>query len=60
MAELEYLRDIGYPFIMQRLNREMGKTIVMVTHDRRAAEHAKAIMQLEKGELSERVELRHG
>ena len=44
--------------IMQRLNREMGKTIVMVTHDRRAAEHAKAIMHLEKGELAERVELR--
>ncbi len=46
--------------IMQRLNEEMGKTIVMVTHDRRAAEHAKAIMYLEKGELSERVDLRHG
>ena len=46
--------------IMQRLNREMGKTIVMVTHDRRAAEHANAIMNLEKGELSERVDLRHG
>ena len=46
--------------IMQRLNREMGKTIVMVTHDRRAAEHAKAIMHLEKGELSQRVELHHG
>ncbi len=45
--------------IMQRLNREMGKTIVMVTHDRRAAEHAKAIMHLEKGELSQRVELRN-
>jgi len=44
--------------IMQRLNEEMGKTIVMVTHDRRAAEHAKVIMHLEKGELSERVELR--
>ncbi len=46
--------------IMQRLNREMGKTIVMVTHDRRAAEHAGAIMHLEKGELSQRVELAHG
>lgn len=46
--------------LMQRLNREMGKTIIMVTHDRRAAEHAKAIMELEKGELSDRVELHHG
>lgn len=43
--------------IMQRLNREMGKTIVMVTHDRRAADHARSIMQLEKGELSQRLEL---
>jgi putative ABC transport system ATP-binding protein len=41
--------------LMQRLNH-LGKTIVMVTHDRRAAEHAKAIMYLEKGELSQRVE----
>lgn len=45
--------------LMQQLNR-MGKTIVMVTHDRRAAEHAKTIIQLEKGELSHRVDLRHG
>ena len=46
--------------LMQRLNREMGKTIVMVTHDRRAAEHAKTIMQLEKGELLAREELSRG
>ena len=38
--------------IMQRLNQEMGKTVVMVTHDPRAAEHAKTIMKLQKGELS--------
>jgi putative ABC transport system ATP-binding protein len=31
-----------------------GKTIVMVTHDRRAADKAHAIMHLEKGELFER------
>lgn len=42
--------------ILQRLNREMGKTIVMVTHDRHAATHAKSIMHLEKGELSPRLE----
>ena len=32
--------------ILQRLNGEMGKTIVMVTHDGRAAAHAKRIMHL--------------
>jgi putative ABC transport system ATP-binding protein len=37
--------------MMQRLNRELGKTIVMVTHDAHAAGAAKAIVHLEKGEL---------
>ncbi|HEX4985404.1 MAG TPA: ABC transporter ATP-binding protein [Burkholderiales bacterium] len=37
--------------LLDRLNRELGKTIVMVTHDQRAAERASRIMQLEKGEL---------
>lgn len=40
--------------LMQRLNREIGKTIIIVTHDRRAAESAQAIMHLEKGELSQK------
>jgi putative ABC transport system ATP-binding protein len=43
---------------MQRLNRDMGKTIVMVTHDRRAAARAKRIMNLEKGDLSYLIEQR--
>jgi len=43
--------------LLQRLNSETGKTIVMVTHDQRAAQHAHAIMHLEKGELSSRQEL---
>ena len=38
--------------LMQRLNAELGKTIVMVTHDPRAAERAHAVMHLEKGMLS--------
>jgi putative ABC transport system ATP-binding protein len=38
--------------LMERLNGELGKTIVMVTHDQRAAERAHSIMHLEKGELS--------
>lgn len=38
--------------LLDRLNTELGKTIVMVTHDARAAERAHAIRHLEKGELS--------
>ena len=37
--------------LLQRLNQELGKTIIMVTHDGHAAEKAKAIIHLEKGEL---------
>jgi putative ABC transport system ATP-binding protein len=37
--------------LMQRLNRELGKTIVMVTHDANAAQQARTIYHLEKGEL---------
>jgi len=39
--------------LMDRLVGELGKTIVMVTHDPRAAEKAHLIRHLEKGELSE-------
>ncbi|MBI4502123.1 MAG: ABC transporter ATP-binding protein [Gemmatimonadetes bacterium] len=38
--------------LLQRLNQEFGKTIVMVTHDARAAEHAHATMHLDKGVLT--------
>ena len=37
--------------MLQRLHRESGKTILMVTHDPKAAEHARAILHLEKGQL---------
>ena len=43
--------------LLQRLNREINKTIIMVTHDRRAAESAQAILHLEKGELLEKETL---
>ena len=33
------------------LNAELGKTIIMVTHDPKAASHARKIVQLEKGVL---------
>ncbi len=38
--------------LMDRLVRELGKTIVMVTHDPRAAEKAHIIRHLEKGILT--------
>jgi putative ABC transport system ATP-binding protein len=37
--------------MLQRLNRELGKTIVMVTHDANAARAAERLVHLEKGEL---------
>jgi putative ABC transport system ATP-binding protein len=37
--------------LLQALNRDLGKTIVMVTHDPRAAERAKRVIHLEKGVL---------
>jgi putative ABC transport system ATP-binding protein len=37
--------------LMQRLNRELGKTIIMVTHDAHAAAQARTVLHLEKGEL---------
>ena len=37
--------------LLQRLNREYGKTIVMVTHDPKAAEYANRTVHLDKGTL---------
>ncbi len=37
--------------LLQQLNREFGKTIVMVTHDPKAAEYAKHTVHLDKGTL---------
>jgi putative ABC transport system ATP-binding protein len=38
--------------LLERLNREYQKTIVMVTHDPHAAERAKRVLHLDKGVLS--------
>lgn len=37
--------------LLQALNRDLGKTIVMVTHDPRAADRATRVVHLEKGVL---------
>jgi putative ABC transport system ATP-binding protein len=40
--------------LLQRLNNEFNKTIVIVTHDAHAAERAKTTLHLEKGDLIEK------
>lgn len=37
--------------LLERLNKEFNKTIIMVTHDQRAAEKAHTVRHLDKGEL---------
>ena len=37
--------------LLSRLNDEFNKTIIMVTHDPRAAEKARSLLNLDKGEL---------
>jgi putative ABC transport system ATP-binding protein len=37
--------------LLQTLNRQQGKTIIMVTHDPLAADHASRILHLDKGRL---------
>jgi putative ABC transport system ATP-binding protein len=39
--------------LLQQLNREHGKTIIMVTHDPKAAEYARHTLYLDKGTLVE-------
>jgi putative ABC transport system ATP-binding protein len=39
--------------LIERLNVEIGKTIIMVTHDPKAAEEAHRLIHLEKGALTE-------
>jgi putative ABC transport system ATP-binding protein len=41
--------------LLQTLNSEYGKTIVMVTHDPHAADRARRTLQLEKGVLVENI-----
>ncbi len=45
--------------LLRMLNREHGKTIIMVTHDPRAAEYATHTVHLDKGELVAAPALAH-
>ncbi len=39
--------------LLEVLNREHGKTIIMVTHDPKAAERAAAVLRMDKGRLAQ-------
>jgi putative ABC transport system ATP-binding protein len=41
--------------LLQQLNRQHNKTIVMVTHDPKAADHASRQLEMDKGQLIERA-----
>ena len=43
--------------LMGRLNSELGKTIIMVTHDPRTAQKARLIKQLEKGQMNAKCQV---
>jgi len=43
--------------LLQRLNREFGKTIIMVTHDPHSAEAASRVIHLDKGQCVEPVQV---
>ena len=43
--------------LLQQLNRDHGKTIIMVTHDPKAAEFARHILHLDKGTFADLDEL---
>ena len=42
--------------LLAKLNRDFGKTVLLVTHDPHVAEYAGRILHLDKGELSEEIQ----
>ncbi len=55
-GDLDRVSAVEILDLMERLVHEIGKTIIMVTHDPRAAEKAHAIRHLEKGILNAHTE----
>jgi putative ABC transport system ATP-binding protein len=53
-GQLDAKSSHGVLGLLERLNDEFKKTIVIVTHDAHAAEQAKTVLHLEKGDLIER------
>jgi putative ABC transport system ATP-binding protein len=51
-GDLDRVTGAEILLLLERLNRELGKTILMVTHDPKAAETARRMIHLEKGVLA--------
>jgi putative ABC transport system ATP-binding protein len=41
--------------LLKRLNEDLGKTLIMVTHDPKSAAQARQVLHLEKGRLVEQA-----
>jgi putative ABC transport system ATP-binding protein len=52
-GDLDHESAEGILALLDRFNRERGKTIVMVTHDPKAAAHGSRVVRLDKGTLHE-------
>ena len=52
-GDLDRAAAAGIMELLGRLHREMGQTIVMVTHDPATADHAERLVRLDKGRLVE-------
>jgi len=50
-GDLDRESSEGVMQLLERLNTEFGKTIVMVTHDPKAAQHAQKTVHLDKGRI---------
>lgn len=52
-GDLDRESAAGIMKLLGRLNRDLGKTLIMVTHDSKSASHASRTLHLEKGKLLE-------
>lgn len=52
-GDLDAVSAAAIMHLLTRLNRELGKTLIMVTHDAKSANYARKTLHLEKGRLVE-------
>jgi len=52
-GDLDRVSALDVLQLIERLNRELAKTVIMVTHDQRAASYARRLAHLDKGVLAD-------